>query len=303
MTVHQSIAGDKIAAKPQHSSIKDGAWIIGKLFIAFVVMLLAFVVSGGVIDTGIALPPEEASQSVPALLIVSLIDSLVLGFLIIRSRWYGLKLIAAVAVVHFGVQTFMSQIETLFFIGALKIPLDILLKIIASGLLRALIFAPVAVIFIGKLKGNEIPEDRPRLVFPASEWIKRFVILAVLYVIVYFAFGYFVAFQWVEARNYYAGTFSNDLSLPLFQILRGLMWAALALPIVKMLKGRTLETCLGVALPFAVLLASGVIFPNPFMPPMVRQAHFFELTSSMLTYGAIAGWVWTRKVGARTATN
>jgi hypothetical protein len=39
---------------------------------------------------------------------------------------------------------------------------------------------------------------------------------------------------------------------------------------------------------------SGVIFPDPFMPPMVRQAYFFELSLSMLTYGAIAGWVWTR---------
>jgi hypothetical protein len=61
--------------------------------------------------------------------------------------------------------------------------------------------------------------------------------LAGIYAIVYFAFGYFVAFQWVEVREYYAGTFASDLTLPLFQILRGLMWAALALPIVKMVKG------------------------------------------------------------------
>jgi hypothetical protein len=60
-------------------------------------------------------------------------------------------------------------------------------------------------------------------------------------------------------------------------------------------EGGVWGTCLTVGLVFAVLLASGVIFPNPFMPPMVRKAHFFELSSSMLTYGAIAGWVWTRR--------
>jgi fucose permease len=61
-----------------------------------------------------------------------------------------------------------------------------------------------------------------------------------------------------------------------------------------MLKGKRLEICLAVAVTFAVILASGVIFPNPFMPAMVRQAHFFELSSSMLVFGAIAGWVWKR---------
>jgi hypothetical protein len=53
------------------------------------------------------------------------------------------------------------------------------------------------------------------------------------------------------------------------------MWAGLAWLIVTMLKGRRLEICLAVAVTFAVILASGVIFPNPFMPAMVRQAHFF----------------------------
>jgi hypothetical protein len=302
MSTHQSTVGEMSVAKTHGIGFKQGLWLAGKFLIAFLVMLIAFVASGALIDTGVRLPPEEASQSGPALLIVSLINALVLGYLILRSRWHGMKLMAAVVVIHFGVQTFLSQIETLYFIGALKMPLDMVLRIIASGFLRALIFAPLAVIVFGKLKGRTSTEERPRLAFPVSEWVKRFAILAIVYAIVYFAFGYFVAFQWVEARDYYAGTFTNDITLPLFQVLRGLMWAGLALPIVKMMTGQVWETCLTVGLVFAVLLASGVIFPNPFMPQMVRQAHFFELSSSMLTYGAIAGWVWTRRVGARNTT-
>jgi hypothetical protein len=301
MSTHQSTLGNIAVGKGHGVGLKQGLGLAGKFTIAFVVMLVSIVVSAALIDTGVRLPTEEASQSGPALLIVSLIDSLVLGYIILRSRWYGVKLIAAVAVVHFGVQTFMSQIETLYFIGALKMPLDMVLRIIAMGLLRAVIFAPIAVILLGKFHGTASAENRPRLAFPLPEWLKRFAILAIVYVIVYFAFGYFVAFQWAEARDYYAGTFSNDISLPLFQILRGAMWAALALPIVKMMKGQVWETCLAVGLVFAVLLASGVIFPNPFMPPMVRQAHFFELSSSMLAYGAIAGWVWARKVGSEAS--
>jgi hypothetical protein len=51
-----------------------------------------------------------------------------------------------------------------------------------------------------------------------------------------------------------------------------------------------------IAISIAILLASGLLFPNPFMPAPVRQVHFLELTSSMLVYGIIAGWVWTRPV-------
>jgi len=46
------------------------------------------------------------------------------------------------------------------------------------------------------------------------------------------------------------------------------------------------------ALTFAVLLSLPIgLFPNPYMPPMVRQAHFYGLASPMLVFGGIAGWV------------
>jgi hypothetical protein len=264
------------------------------------VMLIAFVAGTALIGATVKLAPEEASQSGLMLLVVSFLNTVVLTYLITRSQWRGLKLIGAVLIVSFGVQTFMSQIETLFFINAVQMPLDMVMRVIASGLVRAAIFAPIAVLLFGKLKGAQIAPDIHRFAFARSEWLKRFFILALAYVVVYFAFGYFVAFRWVEARNYYDGTLAGDWVLLLFQLLRGLMWAALALPIVKMLNVKQWETCLAVGGLFAVLLASPILFPNPYMPAMVRQAHFFELTSSMLTYGVIAGWVWTRAVHKST---
>jgi len=59
-----------------------------------------------------------------------------------------------------------------------------------------------------------------------------------------------------------------------------------------MMKAKRWETSLAVGLTFAALLSSAIgLFPNPYMPRMVRQAHFFELLSSMLVFGGIAGWV------------
>lgn len=280
---------------PEHRAFdfKHALVLVLRLFGAFVAMVLAYTISASLIRVNMPPAPEDGISSGNALLIVSLITSLALAYPILRSRWFGVKLMATIFVVMFGVETFMTQIETLFFNNALKLPMDVLMALIATGFLRALIFAPLAVIVLGKLRGETRPQDPPRLRFSIPGWVIRFAFLAALYVIVYFAFGAMVAMQWAEARAFYDGTFAPDATLPLFQVLRGAMWAALALPIVAMMRGKAWETWLAVALVFGVLVAAPVIFPNPFMPAMVRQAHFFELLSSMLFYGAVAGWVWT----------
>jgi hypothetical protein len=81
------------------------------------------------------------------------------------------------------------------------------------------------------------------------------------------------------------------------------MWTALALLIVNMMNAKRWESALAVALIFAGLLSSGIgLFPNPYMPPIVRQSHFYELLSSMLLFGAIAGWTLHRKKEQRGQT-
>jgi hypothetical protein len=54
-------------------------------------------------------------------------------------------------------------------------------------------------------------------------------------------------------------------------------------------------------LTFAVLLSLPLgLFPNPYMPPMVARSHFLEVSSSMLLFGGIAGWVMYSKAGQVT---
>ncbi len=282
--------------------------LVVRFLLSFVVMLIAFMVSSSVLSTGSApLTPEETSQSGLALLVVSLIDSLVLSLLILRSRWYGVALVAAIFVVHFGVETFMSQIETVFFNTSVQMGTDVLAGVVTSGFLRALLFAPLAVLIWGKWRSKPGAENVAGTSLPRAEWVKRFALLAAAYLVVYIVFGYFVAWQSPAVREYYTGTtailpfpvhllnmITDNLVLPLFQILRGILWAGLALLVVRMTKGQPWQVCAAVALSFAILLSSGLIFPNPYMPVPVRQAHFLELFSSMLVYGLIAGWVWTR---------
>lgn len=182
-------------------------------------------------------------------------------------------------------------------------------RIILSGLVRALVFAPLAVFVLGKARQDPTADEpNPRLVMTSAERVRRLSILSIAHAVVYFLFGYFVAWQWAETRQFYSGTtdllpffahmantFRADPALPLFQLLRGFMWAGLALPIVRMFKGGRVETSMAVALTFSVLLATLALFPNPYMPTLVRQSHFFELSSSMLVFGALTGWTLTKK--------
>src|SRR5258705_12953802 len=65
--------------------------------------------------------PQEAAQGAAALLVVCLLDAIVITYLILRSRWWGWRLIAAGVVVFFGVGAVMPQIQAAVF--PTKLPL------------------------------------------------------------------------------------------------------------------------------------------------------------------------------------
>ena len=273
--------------------------------LAGIAMMVAYVLSTQVIgETNVNLTPEQVSQAGRAFIFVSLINALVLSFLIIRSPWRGLKLIGAVILVHFGVETFMAQIETLYFNRAVQMEAAEFIGIVAAGALRALIFAPIAVPIFGKLKQPEQSEVKLPAVGPL--WDKHFVAMAAFYVVVYFMFGYFVAWQFEDTRLYYSGTtaikpffvhffdlfFIEDPVILFFQLLRGALWTALVIIILRMVRAKRWEASLAVAITFAVFISLPLgLFPNPYMPPMVAQSHFIEVSTSMLLYGGVAGWV------------
>lgn len=287
------------------SQIKKSLVLMTRLILTSIAMSIAYILSTLVISQSeITMTPEEASWAGIALFLVSTINALVLSYPILCSRWHGLKLIGAVFLVQFGVETFITQLESLYFNQALQIEAGEMLRLISAGALRALIFAPLAVWFLGRMKNSGQPEEK-KSATSFSAWVWRFVDLTALYPIIYFLFGYYVAWQWEETRLFYSGTtailpfmshfrglFTSDLYFIPFQLIRGALWTALAMLIVNMMKAKRWESALAVALIFAGLLSSGIgLFSNPYMPPIVRQSHFYEIMSSMLLFGGIAGWV------------
>lgn len=279
-------------------------WLTFRMLSLFLLTLLSYILSGLLMSSaGGNFTPAEEAQAGQALLIISLLYSILFGYLLIRSHWRGWRLAGAIFILYFGVETFMTQIETLYFNDAVNMAPSMLRDVILSGALRALIFAPLAVLIFNKWK---IKTDTHRN-FSAPEGLwKSIGILAAVYVAVYLLFGYWVAWQWEAVRLYYTGSpdilpffthmanlfFFQDTFLIPFQFIRGVLWALLALLWVSMITGKRWEIAILTGVTFAALISLPLgLFPNPYMPPLVREAHFYELVSSMLVYGAISGWM------------
>ena len=262
------------------------------LAVALLYFVSFVVVSGALLSTASnESAPADAGATLIALLIVSLLNAAVWTYVIRRSSWTGWKLVLAVFVVFYGANTLMPQIETAYFVT--RLPLGMLPRLFLAGLIIAAVFAPLAVLILGKTR----PESQiTRVKILAGSWAWKLALIVIAYLVIYFTFGYFVAWRSPAVRAYYGGSdpdsfiahiaslLRSEPMLFLLQAVRALLWIAVAAPVIKMTKGASWESGLAVALLFAVV-NSQLLIPNPLMPPEVRMAHLLETTTSNFIFG------------------
>lgn len=270
------------------------------LALLFMLIMTAASLALGLGDTGQSV---EATAAGKALLGVSFLYSIVLSYPIIRSRWFGWPLILTIAIVLFGIMTLLSQIENIVYLQYLVdiVPAGMIPKLFLQGAIVAVLFSPIAVLVHGKMKQKNLYIQRAntRLVMSIGQWIWRLALLAIIYVLLYLGFGMLV-FQPLAGdafQQYYVGLEMPSWIL-LFQALRGLIWVALALPIIRMMKGAWWEAGLAVSLLYSVLMGGLLLLPNPFMPEVICRAHFIEILISNFVFGWIV--VWVLSLGAKT---
>lgn len=270
-----------------------------------VILFICFAVAGGVVgqQDSASQTPEQAGSALMALLTVCFLNTVVLAHIILRSRWVGWRLIATVFFVFYGVMTFMSQIESAVFVT--RLPLGMLPRLFLMGILIAAPFSPLAVIILGKRKADTATRDEQnsRLLMPKNEWALKLALIAIAYLVLYFTFGYFIAWKNPVVQEYYGGidggnffahmntVFASTLWLVPFQALRAMLWVLLVLPVIRMMKGHWQETAVAVGLLFAVLMNAQLLLPNPFMPEAVRMTHLIETASSNFIFGYLIVWL------------
>jgi len=284
--------------------LKTALFISLKTIALTIVLFICFVIAGGVVgqQDSASQAPEQTSTALIALLTVCFLNTVVLAHIILRSRWVGWRLIATAFFVFYGVMTFMSQIESAVFVT--RLPSGMLPRLFLMGALIAAPFSVLAVLILGKRKADTVnTELNARLVMPTMEWAWKLAVIAIAYLILYFTFGYFIAWQNPAVREYYGGSdegsffanmstvLANTFWLIPFQILRAMLWVAIALPVIRMMKGQWQETALTLGLLFAVLMSAQLLLPNPYMPEAVRMTHLIETASSNFIFGFLIGWL------------
>jgi hypothetical protein len=279
------------------------------LILKFLVLVILYFVTFALI-TALVLPrleqapaDNEPLSALTALLIVSFLNTAVLTLTVAYSQWSGLKLIVTLGLVLFGVITVMPQMETAVFVQTL--PPGFLSRLFLAGFLFAAIFALFLVFILGN-RQKEAAESAG-VSMSSSQWLIRISLAALIYVFLYFTFGYFIAWQTPAVRAYYGGgelsgflpqlqaTWRATPWLFLFQFVRGLMWTGLAVLIIQLVNGKWWERALIVALIFSVVMNSQLLLPNPLMPYDVRMAHMLETASSNFLFGWLVVWLLNNK--------
>ena len=281
-----------------------------KVIALTIILFLCFTVSTTVAGLAVPsffdeLPTTSTAKPVDmtvALLTVCAFQAIALSYPIVRSRWTGWQLTVTIFLVHYGIMTFLSEIEAILFLNYLVdvMPTASIPYLFIQGAIVAALFAPLAVLIHGKMKGSEQPQaSNWRLVMPWTEWAWKLPLVAIAYVVIYFSFGFFVAMPLAgDAFQSYYGELQGPAWIPLLQLVRGIIWAVLALPVIRMMKGRWWEAGLAVASLYSVLMGFLLLLPNAFMPDAIRRAHFVEVSTSNFLFGWIVVWLLNRRHGS-----
>src|ERR1700722_6268811 len=142
---------------PTRSAMKAAAVFALRALVLTLVLIVVFMIATNVAGMAQApLPSAQAASSPTAqaqqaasllgpLLAYTFLISLVTAWIIERSRWRGLKLIAALVFTFYGLMTVISQIETIAYLRA-KMPPGVIKNLFVLGAVVAFLFVPPAVL-------------------------------------------------------------------------------------------------------------------------------------------------------------
>ena len=283
---------------------------IGRTVLLLVLFLILFVIGSMAVSE---LLPDTGSEPglVPkdiGFLIFGILNTLLIIAVILSSRWYGWKLALTLAFAYYGAVTFLPQIESWYFLSEVTVTAEILQGLFIMGLPIAFIYIPLAVLILGKRKAKETDAIAVKVPIPKKQLLLKVIAIALIYIVLYWGAGYFIAWQNPDLRAFYGSpgaitpfweqttnTFSDGGLFP-FQFLRGLLWTLCAIPIVYGSKLSIWCTAVLLGLFFTIPQVLGLILENPLMPSAsIRLSHMIEGIASNFTFGLIIVWLLHRE--------
>jgi len=177
-------------------------------------------------------------------LIFGLINVLLISGLILSSRWNGWKLALSLGFAYYGAVTFLIQIEAWYFMANVTFDPELLPRLFIMGLPIVFVYIPLAVLILGKGKATDNAKPSTAFVIPAMQWMWKLVVIAIIYILLYWSAGYFIAWQNADLRAFYGSpgdilpfwehtfnTFYSDSCLFPIQAMRAMLWGLCTIPI------------------------------------------------------------------------
>jgi hypothetical protein len=286
--------------------------IIWTLRFVFLLILYFPVWIAGTLVIG-ELMPETPSEpglvsDTNGMLILGLINTLLVTGIIVTSRWYGWRLALFLAIAYYGSFTFITQIETWYFLTEITVSPELLPRLFIMGLSIPIIYIPFAVLICNKWNKRDLNIEFIYELLPFNQMLLKLCILALLYLIIYWLAGYFIAWQNPELRAFYGSpgkiepffkhtldTFSQSPGLLFLQLGRGILFVLIVMPVIVGSRVKPWLTGLLVA-SLLTVPHLGHILPNPLMPlASVRLSHMVETSTSTFLFGLIIVWVIHRR--------
>jgi len=297
-------------------SFKSTFSLLGQWFGAFVAFILSMIVASVLSPF-----PQFIMEKIPAagflpnsaaMPFSAAVNATILIWAARRSSSKGFTLAGGLFVLSFLAQTFQTQIETAYFISAFPLlhgNFEVY-RLFLRGAITSAIFVLLVTLIVGAFSHK--PRTGTKFTVHAKQFVKAGAWLGVLYFVLYFLFGYFVAWRSQELRVFYGGpaelnSFANQIlttlmtrpEMPFFQYARGILWIVCLIPLFKSFTGERVELVALSALALGLLPTVQLAFANPLMPAEVSLYHFWEVSLSMYIFGALCAWFVPTRIAAK----
>lgn len=267
-----------------------------------VVHVVLFAVGSAVFAPKLETPLSDADAALmfPTMFVVAAIDAALILIFVRASRLRGWRLYALVASTFYFVKTATSLIEAIVFMP--NVSRGMLPQLFAMTVPLALGLPALAVWLGGRSKPSALDQTPGFVKIPLSrlQMNLRVALLSSLgYPFLFFVAGYYIAFASPELRTFYGGTYGATFFAHLetidplvfaLEALRGALWVACGIAIMRTMRGPWWASTLFVALWFALIQNDVHFMPNPLMTGTIRLFHFIETASSNFVWAWLIGW-------------
>lgn len=274
---------------------------IGRCLLISIGAMLCWILGFGLSQALFKVPlPETGEDASKTLTLLFLMILLEIGVLLWAHRQLSgskMQRFLVISTLLFGIQFVLSQIEAWAFQSAVGMSSEELLQTVVGGFLFAL---GVSALLVFAQKRKVQTASGSSLIQLSIG--KILLLVVVVYPLLYWLAGYFIAWQFQAIRHYYTGAASNEGMVAGFlgffkdglyflQVGRAFLWFLLAWPFLKHFRGNKLQGALMLGALFSVLHCAQLLLPNPFMPADIRYPHLLETASSTFIWGFVVAWM------------